>query len=187
MELPWVGRFILGHGTRTSGAGVFIFDQENEMKSQGFQPYCPDLLNRPPLEDSSLLSKHTRIAGIAIAIQCAMTAASNFMKQSYASEFNRSLGASTKETLLKLNNGITAQDVLSYLRLPVPEEIGKVINTDKPGSGDQFSFFLAEAAKQVGGGVAFQRGGVLGFDMLVVPLATETVKSIAEACHQFRW
>jgi hypothetical protein len=128
------------------------------MELQEFQPYCLNLLNRPQSEDSSELSKHTRIVGVAIACQCTMSAASSLMKQSNASTFNRSLGASTKETLLSLNNGITAEDVTHYLQLPVPEGVVNIINNEKPDSGDLFSVFLAEAVKKAGTSVRWRLG-----------------------------
>jgi hypothetical protein len=128
------------------------------------------------------------MAGIAFATQCCMTAASNFMQGRNASEFNRSLGPTTRDELLKLDAGITIQGVLHYLNLPLPDEIRRVLNLDTPGSGDQLHYFPAEVAKQGGGSaVAFQRRGALGFDVVAVPLMTETIASVRDARTQFKW
>lgn len=148
--------------------------------------YCPGILNRSPSEDSSVLSKHTRIASLAVAVQCTMSVASQFMKPPNASTFNRSLGASTKEALRNLNNGITVEDVLAYLGLPSPEGT-TIINIEKPGSGDAFSLYLAEAVQKTGVAVAFQRGGMLGFGVLAGRLPTEIFNSVGGACNQYHW
>lgn len=176
----------LGHSTRLNGTGMFIFDSEDEMKLQQFQPYCLSLLNRPPSEDPSVLSKHARIVSLAIAVQCTMTAASHFMKPPNASTFNRSLGASTRDALHNLNNGITAEDVLTYLNVPVPDSTA-IINTERPGFEDALSLYLAEAVRKAGAAIGFQRGGILGFGVHAGRLPMEISNSIGGACNQYRW
>ena len=109
------GRILyLSHGTRAAASDSFVCEDEQQMKSEGFTPYCADPLNQPPMEDSSELSRHSRIAGIAFASQCTITAASNFMQRANASAFNRSMGATNKQELLRLNIGITAEEILQY-------------------------------------------------------------------------
>ena len=117
-----LGRFLyLGHGTRSTIADLFVCEDEVHMRSSGFVPYCTDDLNRPPMEDSSDLSKHTRIAGIAFASQCSITAASNFMNPANGSAFNRSLGGNVKQQLIDPAIGIT------FVAKPLAEETTKCI------------------------------------------------------------
>ncbi len=154
----------LSHWTRDTASVQFVCENEQHMRSEGFTPYCTDPLNRPPMQDSSELSRHTRIAGVAFATQCSITAASNFMQRPNASAFNRSMGASSKQELLKSNIGITADDIMQYLRIATPESgVTTVLNMTKPGEGDVLSLFLAEASKKGRGAVSFQRSGVVGF------------------------
>lgn len=185
-----VGRTLyLGHGTRTAASSLVVCADENHMKSEGFQPYCLEPLNPPPMEDASKLSKHTRIAGIAFATQCIMTAASNFMKTENADVFNRSMGASAKRELLKLDIGITVEHVLQYLRLlTLGDGIRTVLDVEEPGTGDVLSLLLAEVSKNgSSGAVVFQRRGAIGFDLIVTTLAEETIKSIAGASQKYGW
>jgi len=98
------------------------------------------------------------------------------------------MGASSKQELLKSNIGITADDIMQYLRIATPESgVTTVLNMTKPGEGDVLSLFLAEASKKGRGAVSFQRSGVVGFDLMAVPLAEETIKSIAAAAKNFNW
>src|SRR5260370_22200837 len=115
------------------------------MRTVGFTPYGTDPLNRPPMQDSSELSRLTRIAGVAFATQCSITAASNFLQRPNASAFNRSMCASSKQELLKSNIGITADDIMQYLRIATPESgATTVLNRTKPGEGDCLSVFIAQ-------------------------------------------
>lgn len=183
-----LGRVLyLGHGTRSSPGGSTVFENSAEMEAAGFTLYCPDPLNRPPMEDSSELSRQARAAGVALATQCAITAAYNFMKDKNATAFSRSLGESTRIELQRLDSPVTADLILRYLKLPRPTAAIRVVNLEQPGTDDILSVFLKELARSGSGTVSFQRRGVLGFDLIVVPLAQETVKVISEATQKFSW
>lgn len=177
----------LGHGTRAMASDVVVFEDDDHMRSEGFTLYCTDPLNRPPMEDSSELSRHTRVAGIAFAATCTFTAASNFMKEANASAFTRSMGDRVRAELDKLKLGITHDLLDHYNRLPRPG-IATVLNMEKPGTNDLLSVFLQEVRKHGRDGVVgFQRRGVLGFDLIAIPLAEETVKMISTATQKFDW
>jgi hypothetical protein len=179
----------LGHGTRIAPSDRFVFKDDEEMKSNGFELYCKDPLNRPAMEDSSELSKQTRTVGIAFATQLCLTASSNFMRNdTNRGDFFRSLGASTKAEVAVQNSGIEMNGVMHFLKLPSAEGTSKVLDTNNSGTGDTLGAYLQDLSKQANNSsVAFQQKGVLGFDIIAVPLAQETVLKIREACEKFRW
>jgi hypothetical protein len=176
----------LGHGTRPMACDAFVFEDSNHLVAEGFTLYCPDPLHSPPNEDTSPLSLHTRCAGLAFAAFCTFTAASNFMKTDNSSAFARSLGSSTYAALRNLGMSTALLD--HYNDLVKASGALKTLNIEKPGTGDLLSMFLREASTQNGGGaVGFQRSGILGFDLIAVPLARETVKLVAAATKKFGW
>jgi hypothetical protein len=88
-----LGRYLyLGHGTRTTASNVFVFEDDDHMKAEGFTLYCADPVHMPPAEDSSELSKETRAAGTAFAAFCTSDAACRFMKKSNLDKFVESVG-----------------------------------------------------------------------------------------------
>jgi len=184
-----VGRVLyLGHGTSSHHSDVFIYESIDELKAAGYEPYCGNDLQRPPMQDSSKLSIQARACGVAFAVQCCMTAAQNFMQPSNAANFNRSMGAGSKQEFENQRSAVTSDMVLEYLRLPRPDGLSKVLNVDDPGSNDLFGAFLLALSRQGDGrAVAFPKTGVLGFDAVVVPLATETIQSISGAAPKFGW
>ena len=176
----------LGHGTRPTASDIVVFEDGNHLVAEGFTLYCRDPLHSPPNEDTSTLSAHTRYAGVAFAAFCTFTAASNFMKADNSSTFARSLGSSTYAALRNL--GMSTDVLTRYNDLVKASGAIKTLNMEEPGTGDLLSVFLREASKQnEGGAVGFQRSGILGFDLIVVPLARETVKLIAAATQKFGW
>lgn len=179
----------LGHGTRATPLDRFVFEDGEEMQSNGFELYCKDPVSRPALENSSELSVQARVAGIAFATQLTLTAASNFMRNdATCRDFNRSVGAESKSALTQLNSGITIEQVLHFLNLPATEGVSKVLTLEKPGTNDLLGAYLEELSKKAGSGcVGFQRTGVLGFDVVAVPLVQETVQKIRAACTNFHW
>jgi hypothetical protein len=178
----------VGHGTSTTASAFRIFEDGDEMAAAGFTPYCPDPMNRPPMEDASELSKHIRVVGVTFAATCTFTAAFNSMKEANASSFTRSMGDSARTELGQPNSGITSELLNHYNKVPRPARITQVLNLDKPGTNDLLSVLLEEAVNQSrAGAIGFQRTGVLGFDLIAVSLAEETVKMVKAATHQFGW
>lgn len=184
-----LGRILyLGHGTRPTSSAPFIFEDSSEMQAAGFAPYCTDPMNRPPLEDASELSKHILVVGTVFASACTYTAAFNYMKEANASSFTRSMGDSVRTELDKMSSGIPSDLLNHYNKLPRPAGITQVLNLENPGTNDLLAVLLEEAVNQSGAGaVGFQRSGVLGFDLIAVPLARETVKMVMAATRQFGW
>jgi len=182
-----LGRFLyLGHGTRATSSNVFVFEDDDQMRAEGFTLYCADPLDVPPAEDSSELSKHTRAAGIAFASTCAFSTASILMNKANATAFSRHMGESIRPELHRLNLGMMLDLLLHYTRLPRPAGVTKVLNPGEPGANDLLSVFLQEINKQIGT-VGFRRTGVLGFDAIAVPLVEETVKVVSAATQKFGW
>ena len=181
--------FYLGHGTRSGSLQQFAFRDSEEMESNGLTLYCKDSLNRPALEDSSELSKQTRAAGIAFAVQVCLMASTNFMQNdTNRRDFHRSLGAGTKGELLTLGSDVGMERVLHFVNLPPAAGVSKALNMEEPGTGDLLGNYLEGLSGQGSNGkVGFQREGVLGFGVVVVPLAQETVVKIREACVKFKW
>jgi hypothetical protein len=183
-----VGRTIYwGHGTGGHSEQL-VCEDENEMISLGFNPYWLDATTVPPvMEDSSELSRQTRIAGIALAAQLNITCMQNFFKDSNnKAEFGRGLVRSLKTELPQLGIAITFPDAAAYTQLPVPDHITKVVNVGKAGTDDEFSIYLREIRRRTGS-VCFRRTGPAGFGSMVATLAEETVLAIRGARDKFNW
>jgi hypothetical protein len=184
-----IGRMVfLSHGRRATPSDRCVFKDGEEMEAGGFTPYCGDPLNRPPLQDSSELSKETRAAGVAFAVQLALAASSNFMRtDANRSDFQRLLAVGTKTELAALQPEITMERGMRFLQLPTETPI-QVLDIEYPGTTDVLGAYLRELCKQnSSGSVAFQQKGILGFDVAAVPLAQETALKIREACQKFKW
>ena len=184
-----LGRVLyLSHGKCPTHSATLVFDDAKVMKSNGFELYCKDPLNRPVMEDSSELSKQTRAAGIAFAVQLCLAASSNFMrKEANRTDFQRSVGAGTGAGLSALKSGIEIEAVTHFINIR-SGEISQILDMKNPGTGDILGVYLQELNRQKGNGsIGFQRGNVLGFDVAAVPLAQETVIKIRQACKDFNW
>ena len=96
------------------------------------------------------------------------------------------MGDSKRTEVRQLNLDVTFDMVNHYLRLPRPAGVTRILDLEKPGTNDLFSVFLQEINKQKGT-VSFRRTGSLGFDLIAVPLAGETVQTIREASQRFGW
>lgn len=167
---------------------ALVFEDEEHMKSAGFDLYTSAPAQAPPIEDSSQLSWHTRAAGIAFCVCCSIGAANNFMKEANADSFNRSMGSSTREELVRMNREVLCGLVNHYVALPKSLGVTEVIDIDRPGTNDFLAVFFAALSVQVPGRmVGFQRGGVLGFGATTVALAEETLFKVHEASQEFRW
>lgn len=182
-----VGRTLyLGHGSRATACDLCVLEDDGHMVSEGFTLYCVDPLHLPPAQDSSELSRQTRAAGIALAARCAVAVASVFMTELKVTAFSRSMEGSTRSEMLRVGLDVTFEMVTRYVRLPGRTGITRVLDPEKPGTNDLLSVFLQEINRQHGP-VGFRRTGVMGFDLIVVPLWQETVKAIASATEKFSW
>ena len=165
-----------------------VFEDDEHMKSERFEFCAPDPAQVPPTEDFLELWSHTRAAGIAFCVCCSVAAATNFMKEGNAVRFNRSMGSSTRDELVRLNKEMLCGLVNHYAGLPRTLGITNVIDTDKPGTNDFLAVFFAALSVLVPGRmVGFQRGGVLGFGPTTRALAEETLVKVRDASQNFRW
>jgi hypothetical protein len=176
----------LGHGTRAAPSDRYVFEDGEEMQSNGFELYCKDPLNKPAMEDASELSLQTCAAGVAFAIKLAFTVVENAMRnKANREDFYRSVAAESEKALL--NSGITMERVSHFIHLPRPEGVSRIL-AEKPGTNDLLGVYLAELSKTIGSGcVGFQRTGILGFDVIVVPLVQETLQKMRTACANYHW
>ncbi|MGO8720444.1 MAG: hypothetical protein ACLQMO_14710 [Acidobacteriaceae bacterium] len=180
----------LGHGVdkSASNSGCRIFDGAEDMRKAGFELYCSDPTNMPPMEDQSDLSLHCRVAGIALATHLAIALSSGFFKnQEHRSAFNRSMGQASRDKLIELDSGITIELFTHYIHLQDPS-VNIVLNQELPGSGDFLGMYLNEAAKHSpNGSVGFQKSGILGFEDMSSALLQETATSLQAATARFGW
>jgi hypothetical protein len=180
----------LSHGTRASASTVRVFESQDHLSSEGFKPYCTDLLHKPPLEDQSELSRHTRAAGVAFALYCTVTFSGYFKKKQNDELFIAAVGQAIREELGEHDTGITSDLVFHYYGAPIEANLAKrpLLNIEKPGTDDILAVLLEEVNKQFrGGALGFQRRGHLGFDTIAIPLAEETGRAIMQAVDNFGW
>jgi len=177
-----------GHGTYPGNSEQCVFEDEVAMAAHGYKLYCADPANRPPPEDRSRLSILTRAAGVAFAAKLAMNAAGCFSKEENMAKFRRALGASTASYLKVHSPDLPMELLLQFVGLNAPPNITTMLNLDKPGSDDFLEVLLRSVSGQIDDArIAFQRGGVMGFDMLAIPLAEQTVVMIQKAGAEFGW
>jgi hypothetical protein len=179
----------IGHGTNkaTSGAVAKFFNDSDEMRSAGFDLYCPELENWRPVDMSATMTIHCCVAGMAIGSHLGMFCARYFSRDSNKSDFNRAMGAGTGDKLRQSNNGITVELFQSYMALPIPNGT-KFVNETVPGEGDLVGFFMSEVVKRCATyAVGFQRSGPLGFGKPAIALMNDTIKGFEDVIAKFRW
>jgi hypothetical protein len=180
----------LGHGisAESSGGGVLICEDIEEMRAKGFAPYCSDTLTMPATEDRSQLSIHCRVAAIALASKLATGAAAACFSNPARNnqEFCLALWGGIRQGVTDLHSELNFGLVETYLRLGGGDT--KVVTPALPGSNDIFGMHLAEVAKHASSkAVAFQRSGPLGFGKIVLDLVQDTIQKIHEASVKYRW
>ncbi len=180
----------LGHGTRTSASDRFVYEDSHELLRNGFTPYCVDPTNRPPLEDNSELSKHSRAAGIAFALSIDSQTSGMFKKRTnfdlYSLAISRKIGSEFRQD----RGGIACNMILDYTEALTQSSGGKrpILNENEPGTDDSFSVILERLRRsQPSFAVAFQRSGICGFDLIVRPLVYQTLLGVMKATEDFGW
>jgi hypothetical protein len=140
----------LGHGRCKSGSdGIArIFENSERMIAAGYELYCPDVTNRPAMEDSSALSVHSRTIGIALATHLAIFCSRFFKDEDNKSAFNRSLGQSTSDELHRMNCGVTVELFKKYTYMSLPAPL-KLVNKEAPGRDDLLGFYLEQMATNI--------------------------------------
>jgi len=178
----------LGHGKHTGRPSRFFFDDPETMAASGYAVYCGDPRRMPPNEDRSELSVLTRAAGTAFAARVAMNTSECFANPENSSIFRKALGASMAAYLGEKSPDLPMELFMQFVRLDVPEGITKILDLKWPGSSDLFGIILMTASEQYSGGsVGFQRGGILGYSTIVVPLVEQTISAIERAAQEFGW
>jgi hypothetical protein len=179
----------IGHGTNkaTSGAEAKFFNDSHEMRSAGFELYCPDLDNWRPVDLSATMKIHCCAASMAIASHLGIFCSRYFSRESNKSDFNRAMGAGTGDKLRQSGDRITVELFQSYMNTAIPAGL-KFVNSDVPGEGDLVGFYLNEVVKRCASyPIGFQRSGPLGFGPPAVALMDDTIKGFEDALARYRW
>jgi hypothetical protein len=179
----------IGHGTNkaTSGAVAKFFNDSDEMRSAGFELFCPDSEKWKPEDLSTTMAIHCCAASMAIASHLGMFCARYFKRESNRSDFNRAMGAGTGDKLRQSKSGITVELFQSYMALQIPNGT-KFVNESAPGEGDLVGFFMNEVTKSSATyPVGFQRSGTLGFGKPAIALMNGTIKGFEDAIAKFHW
>ena len=176
----------LGHGKSERKTIDCVFENAESMVKQGFDLYCRDSSKLAPAADSSNLSVLTRTAGVAFATTIAMNTANCFSNPENIRSFCRSIGSSNAAYLKEASPDIPMELFTQFLKIEVPPSVTKLVDLDRPGSGDLFGVYLLEISKRSGlASIGFQRRGILGFDDWVTTLAEQTVTAVQGAARQF--
>jgi hypothetical protein len=173
----------MGHGTRATPSDVHVFEDSDQMKLEGFELYCVDPENPPPMEDDSDLSRHTRAAGIYFASSCAFATGANLMKQNNSESFIKSLGTSIVATLRRLHLESLLPLIKHYNDLP--RSAGIWISVEYYGV---LIGILEEVIKQSQERVvAFRRTGFWGFEPIAASIPEVMVQTIRETVRKYDW
>jgi len=182
-----LGRYLYSdHGTRPTASDVFVFEDADHMKAEGFTLYCPDSLRMPPVEDSSELSKETRAAGIAFTFYATSNAACVFMKKANAEKFVDSVTMAIATEMRRLNLDAISERTIYFYAMQFPPGFDSALDLEKPGTNDVLFLLLQEIHRQ-NRTVGFRRGGDLGFGMTAFIMFGETVRAVKEAAKKFGW
>ena len=186
----------ISHGTRTTGGRTTIFDTPAEMEVAGYKPRFTEIveINFGSLtKDEQLLFKSLQTAMISFAFIVNSNAALQSMRRENTSKFRNGLGPSLLKSMVEnhlFDRIETAQtEVLSYVNAVDSTSASTVMNMDKPASGDFLEQFIVRAVAVSGSTLqyGFTRTGLTGFDLMAIPLAQETMKSIYGAATQYKW
>lgn len=192
-----IGMFV-SHGIGPNGGPAVIFDTKDEMKAAGFTPVFEERPRNPIdvtllNDDERLLLKSLTVAMIAFAFIVNSNAALQYMQRDNTSKFRNGLGPSLLDSMVsyglfdKLESARAA--LLSYTQALESASISTILNRNNPADGDVLEYFIARSVEGLGAKVryGFCRTGTTGFDVFVVPLAEETLKSILAATHEYKW
>jgi hypothetical protein len=186
----------ISHGARSTGGRTTIFDTQAEMEAAGYKPRFAEIveINFGSLtKDEELLFRSLQTAMISFAFIVNSNAALQYMQRENTSKFRNGLGPSLLRSMVecRLFDRIeTAQaEVLSYANSVNSASASSVLNMDRPASGDVLEQFIVRAVAVSGSTLqyGFTRTGLTGFDLVAVPLAQETVKSIYGAAIKYKW
>jgi len=201
----------LSHGKRPGGGQATIFDTRDEMEAAGFQvrfatraemeaeefqvryEELPRLDIRSLTEEEQQLFKCLTVAIISYAFIVTSNAAFQNMRRDNTSKFRKGLGPSLLQSTVDCglfdNTNAAQAALLFYVRLFESSSISRILNKEKPASGDLLEYYIIKSAELSGAKARFGvvRTGITGFDVVAVTLVEEFVKSIIGAARHYRW
>jgi len=186
----------MSHGTHPVGGPTSIFDSEEEMKAAGFIPRFAEItcidLEKMTTEELAVF-KSLQTAMISFAFILNSNGALQYMRRDNTSKFRNGFGPSLLKAMVDCHlyeniEGAQAK-LLSYVESFEATRIPSVLNIDKPACGDLLEHFIVRAIEvtETRFRYGFNRTGSTGFDIVAVPFAEETIKSIAGAAQQYNW
>jgi len=186
----------ISHGTHPVGGPASIFDSEADMKTAGFIPRFAEItridLEKMTTEELAVF-KSLQTAMISFAFILNSNGALQYMRRENTSKFRNGFGPSLLKSMVDChlyeNIKSARAELSSYVESFEAARILSVLNIDKPACGDLLEHFIIRAVEVAGTRFryGFNRTGSTGFDVVVVPLVEETMKSIAGAAQQYNW
>lgn len=186
----------ISHGVRPIGGQTTIFDTPAEMEAAGYKPRFTEIVaidSGSLTKNEQLLFRSLQTAMISFAFIVNSNAALQYMRRENTPKFRNGLVPSLLRSMVecRLFDKIeTAQaGVLFYANTVNSASASIVLNVDRPASGDILEQFILRAVAVSGSRLqyGFTRTGLTGFDIVAVPLAQETLKSIYGAATQYKW
>ena len=186
----------MSHGTGVNGGPTVIFDRSADMEAAGFAPRFQEItqIDLPSMTlEEQILFKNLQTAMISYAYMVNSNGASQYMQRNNFSKFQKGLVPSLLQSMVhcglysKVEAAQTA--VTPYLSSSDTAQLRMILNTEKPASSDLLEHFILRAVDlcQTKLSYGFARTGLTGFDVIVVPLAEESLKSISGATRQYNW
>jgi len=186
----------MSHGTHPVGGPTSMFDSEAEMKAAGFIPRFAEItridLEKMTTEELAVF-KSLQTAMISFAFILNSNGALQYMRRDNTSKFRNGFGPSLLKSMVDWHlyeniEGARAE-LSSYVESFEAARIPYVLNIDKPACGDLLEHLIIRAVEVSGTKLryGFNRTGSTGFDVVAVPLAEETLQSIAGAAQHYNW
>ena len=179
----------IGHGTdkATSGAVAKFFNDSDEMRSAGFELYCPDQENWKPVDLSATMTIHCCVASMAIGSHLGMFCARYFSRESNKSDFNRAMGAGTGDKLRQSNDGITVGAV-SKLYGTSNSQWNQICERERSWRRRPCGVLYERSGETLCNLSSWiPKGGTLGFGKPAIALMNDTIKGFEDAIAKFHW
>lgn len=186
----------MSHGTHTVEGPPFIFNSEEEMKAAGFIPRFAEITNidlQKMTGEELAVFESLQEATVSFAFILNSNGALQYMGRDNTSKFRNGFGPSFLKSMVDCHLCENVEDaraqISSYIESFEKARLQSVLNMDKPACGDLLEHFIFRAVKVAGVRLryGFNRTGPTGFDVLAIPLAKETIESIAGAAKQYNW
>jgi len=186
----------MSHGIHPAKGPTSIFDSVEVMKAAGFIPRFAEIksidLEKLNTEELAVL-KSLQTTMISFVFILNSNGALQYMRRDNTSKFRNGFGPSLLKAMVDChlyeNIESARTELLSNIKSFEASGIQSVLNMDKPACGDLLEHFIVRAVKVAEARLryGFSRTGSTGFDVVAVPLAEETIKSIAGATQKYNW